>query len=53
LVLHVKLVPLLDVQQPQIPFSNILIYTVNIWSHFIHFKVTLFLVLVSFCVLIL
>jgi hypothetical protein len=37
LVPHIKVVPLLDLHQPQIPFANILIYLVNNWLHLITF----------------
>jgi hypothetical protein len=32
-----KVVPLLDLHQPQIPFAKILIYLVNNWLHLITF----------------
>jgi hypothetical protein len=37
LVPHIKVVPLLDLHQPQIPFAKILIYLVNNWLHLIVF----------------
>jgi hypothetical protein len=40
-----KVVPVQDMHQLQIPFAKILMYLVNIWLHLIIFLVTMFLVL--------
>jgi hypothetical protein len=52
LVPHIKIDPLLDVHQLQIPFVKILTHLVNIWFFLIIFYRKYFLVVVAFCVLV-
>jgi hypothetical protein len=53
LVPHVKLTLLLDVNQPQIPYEQKLIYLIDISYTLSCFKVTIFMVLIPFCLLVL